>query len=111
AAPQDAAVAMLDVEVHGHNLASRARRRHRRRRQTVLPIAPAMPRARRPAIMQLVDRTRTPRESPSPSPLPPALMRWPSARGVDASVTLLWAARFALPADAAERDEAPITPT
>jgi AraC-like DNA-binding protein len=48
------------------------------------------------------------KESPTPSPLPPALVRWLGARAVDAS---LLAARFALPADVAARDDVPITPT
>jgi AraC-like DNA-binding protein len=56
----------------------------------------------------IVERARKPKESPSPSPLPPALMRWLGARGIDAS---LLAARFGLLADVAERDDAPITPT
>ena len=55
-----------------------------------------------------MDRDRRPREAPSPSPLPTALMRWLGARGVDAS---LLGARFGLPADVAERDEAALTPT
>jgi AraC-like DNA-binding protein len=59
-------------------------------------------------MLAFVDRVRRPREAPSSSPLPPALMRWLAARGVDAA---LFGARFGLGPDAAERDEAPITPT
>ncbi|HEX8951757.1 MAG TPA: AraC family transcriptional regulator ligand-binding domain-containing protein [Polyangia bacterium] len=55
-----------------------------------------------------MERPRRPKEASSPSPLPPALLRWLAARGLDASLV---AARFGLPADAAERDEAPMTPT
>ncbi|MDB4967136.1 MAG: Transcriptional regulator, AraC family [Myxococcales bacterium] len=50
----------------------------------------------------------TSKEVPSSSPLPPALLRWLAARGLDASLV---AARVGLPADAAERDEVLITPS
>lgn len=49
---------------------------------------------------------RAPKETPWPSRLPPALLRWVGERGVDAS---LLAARFGLPADAAAHDELPMT--
>jgi hypothetical protein len=42
---------MLDVEVHGDNLARRARPRQRGRRQTVLPIAPGMRRRARAVML------------------------------------------------------------
>ena len=59
-------------------------------------------------MLAFVDRVRRPNESPSPSPVAPALMRWLAARGVDAALV---GARFGLPADAAERDETDIAPT
>ena len=49
-----------------------------------------------------------PKETPSPSPLPPALLRWLGERGHDAS---LLAARVGLAAEAAAADEASLTPT
>jgi AraC-like DNA-binding protein len=70
-----------------------------------MPIAPA---ARlRPAASILAFVARSPKETPWPSPLPPALMRWLLARGVDPS---LLGARLGLPDDVAARDEVAVTP-
>jgi AraC-like DNA-binding protein len=50
---------------------------------------------------------RAPRQPPSPSALVPALLRYLAARGRDPSAV---AARFALPADAADHDEIDVAP-
>lgn len=50
---------------------------------------------------------RAPREPPSPSAIVPALLRYLALRGRDPSPI---AARFALPPDAADRDELEVTP-
>lgn len=59
-------------------------------------------------MLRIVPRQRSPRETPWPTPVAPALVRWLDARGVDTSLVT---ARFGLPADVAALDEATVTPT